>query len=46
MENKKTVGEIDCQFIDYEKVENYFGWTPQHGINDVIAKTIEWYKKK
>ena len=45
MGNKKTVGDIDCQFMDYEKVENYFGWTPQHGINDGIAKTIKWYKR-
>jgi len=45
MENKKTVGEIDCQFMDYEKVENYFGWKPRQSFNDGIAKTIEWYKR-
>jgi CDP-glucose 4,6-dehydratase len=45
MKNKKTVGEIDCQFMDHEKVENYFGWTPQHSFNDGLLKTIDWYKQ-
>jgi CDP-glucose 4,6-dehydratase len=45
MENKATVGEIDCQYMDYQKVEDYFGWAPQHSLEDGIAKTIEWYKR-
>lgn len=45
MQNKYTVGEIDCQFMDYEKVKNYFGWKPQHSFNDGILKTVDWYKR-
>ncbi len=45
MKNKKTVGEIDCQFMDHEKVEKCFGWTPQHSFNDGLLKTIDWYKQ-
>ena len=45
MKNKNTVGEIDCQFMDYEKVKDYFGWTPQHSFNDGILKTVDWYKR-
>jgi CDP-glucose 4,6-dehydratase len=45
MKNKKTVGEIDCQFMDYEKVNDYFGWTPKHSLNDGILKTVDWYKR-
>jgi len=45
MKNKKTVGEIDCQFMDHEKVENYFGWKPKHSFNDGLLKTIDWYKQ-
>jgi CDP-glucose 4,6-dehydratase len=45
MENKKTTGEIDCQFMDYEKVENFFGWTPNHSLDEGIDKTIKWYKR-
>ena len=45
MKNKKTVGEIDCQFMDYEKVKDYLGWTPQHSFNDGLLKTVDWYKR-
>lgn len=45
MKNTKTVGEIDCQFMDHEKVKKYFGWTPKHSFNDGISETIDWYKK-
>jgi CDP-glucose 4,6-dehydratase len=45
MKNKATVGEIDCQYMDYQKVEDYFGWAPQHSLEDGISKTIEWYKR-
>jgi len=45
MQNKYTVGEIDCQFMDHEKVKKYFGWTPQHSFNDGILKTVDWYKR-
>ena len=45
MENKKTTGEIHSQFMGYVKVEDYFGWTPQHNVDNGIAKTIEWYKR-
>jgi len=45
MKNKEPVGEIDCQFMDHEKVKNYFGWTPQHSFNNGLLKTIDWYKQ-
>ena len=44
MKNKNTVDEIDCQFMDYEKVK-YYLWMPQHSFNDGILKTIDWYKR-
>ena len=42
---KKTQGEIDCQFMDYEKVNKYFGWSPQTSFEIGIRNTIAWYKK-
>ena len=45
LKNKNTVGEIYCQFVDYEKFKDYFGWTPRHSFNDGILKTIDWYKR-
>ena len=31
--------------MDYEKVEDFFGWTPHHNVDDGIEKTIKWYKQ-
>ena len=45
MKSKNTTGEINCQFMDYEKAYEYFGWSPQHSFNDGMLKTIDWYKK-
>jgi len=43
--NEETLGEINAQLMDYDKVEEYFGWKPftefDHGLN----QTIEWYTK-
>ena len=45
MKNKNTTGEINCQFMDYKKAYDYFGWSPQHSFNDGMLKAIDWYKK-
>ena len=45
MSEKKTVGEINCQYMDFEKVNECFGWEPKHSFKAGLNKTIEWYKK-
>ena len=45
MKNKKTIGEIDYQCMDFKKVNKFFGWRPKTDFNKGILKTIEWYKK-
>jgi len=45
MISKKTVGEINYQYMDYEKAFNYFSWKPTHSLHDGTQKTIEWFKK-
>jgi CDP-glucose 4,6-dehydratase len=44
MQGKVTVGEIDYQYMDFEKVERHFGWSPRHSFADGAAKTIEWFR--
>jgi len=44
MKGKETVGEIDCQYMDYEKVKQHFGWSPRHSFEEGVAKTIDWFK--
>jgi len=45
MKNKKTVGEIDVQFMSHQKVLNFFNWKPNTDLKLGIEYSIEWYKK-
>ena len=45
MKDKKTTGEISHQYMDYQKVNEYFNWTPTHSFPKGIDKTISWYKR-
>ena len=45
MEGRKTAGEISHQYMDYEKVNEYFNWNPIHSFTKGIDKTISWYKR-
>lgn len=44
LRKNKTVGEIDCQYMDFEKVNKYFSWSPSTNFDQGIEKTISWYK--
>ena len=41
----KTVGEIYYQYMNFKKVNKYFGWKPEVSYEFGLSKTIEWYKK-
>ena len=44
MVGKKTVGEIECQYMDYVKVNEFFNWEPKYNFNDGLIKTINWFQ--
>jgi len=44
MVGNKTIGEIDCQYMDYEKVNKFFGWEPKFNIELGLKNTISWYE--
>ena len=44
MKTKETFGEIDCQYMDYEKVNKHFGWSPSHTFHEGVVKTIDWFQ--
>lgn len=44
MKGKETVGEIDCQYMGFEKVNQHFGWRPQHSFTEGVTKTIKWFE--
>jgi CDP-glucose 4,6-dehydratase len=44
MEGRITVGEIDCQYMDFRKVNEHFGWAPSHAFEEGVEKTVEWFR--
>jgi nucleoside-diphosphate-sugar epimerase len=44
MKGRETVGEIECQYMDYELVNRDFGWSPQHSFDAGVSATIEWFR--
>ena len=44
MKTKETTGEIDCQYMGFEKVRKDFGWNPKHSFEEGVGKTIDWFK--
>ena len=44
MSKKKTVGEIDAQFMSHDKVTDRFGWLPSTSLDSGIRNSIDWYR--
>ena len=44
MIGQKTVGEIDAQFMGYDKLNNHFKWSPQTSLSQGLTNTIEWFE--
>lgn len=42
--NKSLSGEIEHQFMNYQKLYKYFKWKPTFSLNDGLSRTINWYK--
>jgi CDP-glucose 4,6-dehydratase len=41
----KTLGEIDCQYMNYDKLNSFFGWSPSIDFDSGIEQTIAWYEE-
>ena len=44
MDNKKSFGEIDCQYMDYVKVDKFFNWQPKTDLSKGLEITINWFQ--
>ena len=42
---QKTIGEIQHQFMTYDKLQKYFNWKPEFSLEEGLSITIDWYKK-
>ena len=45
MKKNKTKGELNIQFMDYEKLNKYLGWKPRYKFSKTLPGLIKWYKK-
>jgi CDP-glucose 4,6-dehydratase len=41
----QTTGEINFQFMNYDKLNRYFGWNPSIDFEAGLKQTIEWYNE-
>lgn len=41
---KQMCGEINCQFMDHEKVSRLFDWVPKYSFDQGLALTVTWYE--
>ena len=39
------MGEITSQIMNYDKVEEYFGWKPKTAFEKGLDITINWYRE-
>jgi CDP-glucose 4,6-dehydratase len=37
-------GEIDCQWVDYERLHRLTGWAPTVSLEEGLQRTIDWYR--
>jgi CDP-glucose 4,6-dehydratase len=44
MNGKVTSGEIFYQHMSFNKVFDFFNWSPKHSIEEGLIKSIDWYK--
>ncbi len=44
MKKNKTTGEISVQFMDYKKLNKFFGWKPKFKFKDTLPHLFNWYK--
>lgn len=43
--NKHANGEIANQYMSYDKLNKYFGWTPSVDFETGLRETIQWFEK-
>ena len=45
IKNNKTKGELSVQYMDYKKLDKFFGWRPKHKFLNTLPELVNWYKK-
>tara|TARA_A100001011_G_C14311001_1_gene845598 strand:+ start:499 stop:1515 length:1017 start_codon:yes stop_codon:yes gene_type:complete len=45
IKKNKTRGELSVQYMDYKKLNKYFGWKPKYKFSNTLPELINWYKR-
>ncbi len=45
IKKNKTKGELSAQYMDYKKLNKFFGWKPKYKFLSTLPKLVNWYKK-
>ena len=45
IKKNKTKGELSVQYMDYKKLNKFFGWKPKYKFLSTLPKLVNWYKK-
>ncbi len=45
IKKNKTKGELSAQYMDYKKLNKYFGWKPKYKFLNTLPELIDWYKR-
>lgn len=43
--NNLTKGELSVQYMDFKKLNKFFGWKPKYKFSNTLTELINWYEK-
>ena len=43
--NNLTKGELSAQYMDFKKLNKFFGWKPKYKFSNTLTELINWYEK-
>lgn len=45
IKKNQAKGELSAQYMDYKKLNKFFGWKPKHKFLNTLPELIHWYQK-
>ena len=44
LKSNKTSGELQIQYMNYNKLKKNFGWKPKYEFEKVLPEVFKWYE--
>lgn len=45
IKKNQAKGELSAQYMDYKKLNKFFGWKPKYKFSNTLPELIHWYQK-